>query len=795
MKIPLSLIQSYLEIQEPLSDLAEVLTLLGIEVDGIQNATPRFSGVVVGKVLSATPHPEADRLRVAQVSDGNREWQVVCAAANCRAGLLTAFAKTGALLFDEEGKERRIGEAKLRGVESFGMLCSASELGLPGENEGILELPSDFFPGEDLSERLWDPVLELSLTPNLGHCMSALGIARELSASLQRPLREAKTGLKENSPVRIEKNFQAKILAPTLCQRYACRLIENVKIGPSPFWLQQTLLASGMRPINNAVDATNYILLKTGQPLHAFDAEEIKGHTLKIQTLNDSVPFQGLDGVEYTVPPDTLLICDEERPLALAGILGGVKSAVSEKTQSILLEAASFDPISVRKAAKCLGIRTDSSQRFEKGTDPQSLLEILDEAAQLIAEICGGSTASGHLDIEGRPLASRTILLRPARANALIGVNLSLGEIQELMRRIGCKVHAKQDLLHVEPPAYRNDLQEEIDLVEEVARLYGYNNIERKKPLATISDLPHDPLFVFEREIRRRMSSMGLQELLNCDLISPALAALSPELLYPTSSLIQVLHAKSEEYSILRPSLLPGMLETVRTNLDQKNSSLSAFEVGRIYLKEEHSFSEIPMLGIAVYGKERPHHWEKKPEEVDFYDLKGIVEALMESLGIPAEIVASRHASFHPGRQANLCLKEQLIGSMGEIHPAVLEKLDIKQRVLFAEINLSHLMHLRKTHHRMTPLPQYPATERDWTITLPKGMLCKQLFDAIHSFHSPLLEKAELIDLYLFEEEAKRNATLRFTYRDLLKTISFEEAEAAHAKLMAHVIGMLAIAQ
>lgn len=783
MKIPLSLIRSYLPLEESPDRLAETLTLLGIEVDAIENRTPHFSGVVAAEVRSTSPHYQADKLRIARVFDGEKEWQVVCGAPNCRAGIVTAFAKPQALLYDEEGHERRITETKIRGVDSHGMLCSPFELGLPGSHEGIMELPEDFLPGEDLSRKLWDPVFELSLTPNLGHCMSALGIARELSAALHKPLLDSKSCLQEsdrNNP------FQAAILAPDLCPRYSCRFIENVHIGPSPFWLQQTLLASGLRPINNAVDATNYILLKTGQPLHAFDASKIAQKKLLVQTLDHPIALKGLDSVQYEVPANTLLICDPEKPLALAGVLGGVSSAVTESTRSIVLEAACFDPIAVRKTAKSLDLRTDSSQRFEKGTDPKTLLNVLDEAAKLIADICGGTVAKGAADVTRKNSKPRILSLRPERTNDLLGLCLSASEMQEILRRLGCKTHLKGEKISVEVPSYRNDLLEEIDLVEEVARLYGYNHIQRKAPMCTVSDLPHDPLFLFERSIRKRMISFGLQELLNCDLISPSLAKLSPEQLYPTSTLIRVLHAKSEEYSYLRPSLLPGILETVRTNLDQKNSSLSAFEVGRIYLKQEESFKEIPVLGIALYGKNRPHHWDIKPRERDFYDLKGLVESLLNSLKIDASFIQSKHINFHSGRQANLVSGDLLIGSLGEIHPTTLANLNIKESVLFAEINLSHLMHLRKEKlHRMQPLEQYPATERDWTISLAKDFPYEKLNSAVGSFKSPLLEQFELIDLYQTDE--KRNATLRFTYRDSLKTISYEEAEAVHAKLMAHV--------
>ncbi|MBF8264106.1 MAG: pheT [Parachlamydiales bacterium] len=789
MKIPLSLIRSYIHLDEPLTAIAETLTLLGIEVDTIENETPRFSKVIAAEVRTTKSHPNADSLTLAQVFDGAKEWSVVCGAKNCRAGLKVAFAPVGAALIDEHKKERRITEATIRGAVSQGMLCSAAELGIPGDANGLLELPSDIPNGQDLTSLLWDPVFEISLTPNLGHCMSALGIARELSAALQRPFHLPKLSVKESETLLVDK-LKVAVQDPQHCLRYMGRLIENIQIGPSPFWLQQTLLACGLRPINNVVDITNYILIKTGQPLHAFDYDKIEGRQISVQVSDSAQSFIGLDDIQREIPPGALLICDARKTLALAGIMGGASSAVSETTRSVVIEAAVFQPMTIRKTARQIKLSTDSSQRFEKGVDGQGVSQAINEASHWIIQIGHGHLAKGVIDIKGKAPSLCEINLRPQRINQILGTQLSMSEVEDCLQRIGCKTHSKDDkALRVSIPSFRNDISTEIDLVEEVARIYGYNNIEKKTPLCTTSHIPIDPQFSFEREVRRRMVGQGLQELITCNLIGPKLLNLLP----PSDPLV-VMHSKSEDYSILRPSLLPSLLEVVQTNLDQKNASLSAFEIGRIHLKQNNAPIEIPMLGIVMVGKTRPHHWDRKPSDIDYYDLKGTLETILAALIVSnASFHSSSHPSFHPNRQADLHTGGLWIGTLGEVHPQVLEKLGIKERVYFAELNLAHLLNLRTVHLRCHPLPKYPGTERDWTLPLPQDMLCQTLFEMIRSFQSPLLEKAELIDLYVFNEatEVKRNATFRFTYRDPLKTVSFEEAEAVHDKLMAHVLKLI----
>ncbi len=784
MRLPLSLLKSFINIDLPVEKIEEILILLGIEVDAVYARSAPFSGVVVAEVKSAKKHPSADKLQVAEIFDGKETFQVVCGATNCRTGMKTAFAKVGAHLLDQ-GKLRTIEKASLRGIESWGMLCTADELSLYEDASGILDLPAEFPLGADCLQLLWDPTFEISLTPNLGHCMSALGIARELSAALQRPLYKKERKIREKAEQRIK--VEAHIQDESLCPRYTARVVENVKVGPSPFWLQRELLAAGQRPINNIVDITNYILLKYGQPMHAFDLDKIEGAVIKVEKATHATPFAALNGSILEIPPGALLICDAKQPIAIAGVIGGANSALSETTRNILLEAASFDPISVRVTSKKIGVRTDSSLRFEKGIDPSMILEFLDEAVEIIASISGGQIPDGVIDIRKKTFVPRQILCRPARVNQVLGTKLSSSEIEEIFSRLNFGWKPENKDLLIEVPLYRNDIAEEIDLIEEIARIYGYNHIEKPLPRISTAQIPHDPDYLFETELRKRLSALGLTEFLTCDLISPHLAQIAQELSHSKSILLQTLHSKSEEYSVLRPSLLPGLLQVVRSNLDQKNQQFAAFEIGRIHFQQNGKIIEFPMIAILLTGKEYPVHWDRKPVDADFYDLKGLVENLLQSLHISSYgFSESRHPTFHPGRQANLMTSDLCIGSIGELHPQLLAKLDIKQKVYYAELNAAHLQSLQGPQAKMKPLAQFPSSERDWTVPLKPKETISTLLHAIRTAASPLLEKFEVIDLYRGEE--KTNATLRFTYRDKLKTLSFEEVESEHAKLVEKVL-------
>jgi phenylalanyl-tRNA synthetase beta chain len=791
MRIPLSWLKKYLNVDITAEKVSEVLTLAGLEVEGIDRPKFDFEGVVVGKVVRAEKHPNADKLRVATVSDGVEEFQVVCGAANCREGLLTAFAKIGASLKDPDGKIWKIKKSKLRDVESFGMLCAASELGLPGDSEGILELGADVRVGTDLRELYGDAVLEISLTPNLGHCMSVIGIARELAAQLNVPLVHARGKVVEDATHHTQDLIQVDVQDKEKCLRYSCRVVRNVKVGPSPQWLKSYLEACGMRSINNVVDVGNFVMMEMGQPLHMFDYGHIADKKLIITTHAPEKTFVGLNDLNIDVPEGALVIADAKHTLALAGVMGGKESGVTEATHNIVIESAYFSPQALRKASKRAGVRTDSSQRFEKGIDPNGVVEALNRAAELIHEVAGGTVCAGVIDLHAHAFPRKQISCRASRVNELLGTQLSLNEITALLKRLDITVKQENDdLISTEVPTYRHDLQQEIDLVEEVARTYGYNNLPKTTPRYTTSNIPDSEIYLIENQARTGLIGEGLQEWITCDLIGPALAELTTEASMPSKALISVLHPSSVDQSILRTSLLPCFLQVVKNNQAHQNYNLSAFEVGRIHFKDQEKLIEQSVAGILLAGKRSPYHWDPKPRTVDFFDLKGIVENVLQGFQIEKLSFEISHLhNFHPGRQARIKMGNTVLGVIGEVHPAHLQKLEIDGAVLFAEINLHDVMALRKKTVQVTPLPAYPGSERDWTLTMDDATPVGNVIELIQRFKSPLLEKVSLLDLYKSEQIGKdrKNATFRFVYRDLQKTVSQETVEQEHAKLVQHV--------
>lgn len=781
MKVPLSLLKEYLNFTQTPEELAKVLTEAGIEVEGIETTPLKFSGVVVGEVLETARHPSADRLCVAKVSDGKEVFQVVCGASNCRAGLKTAFAKIGAALTDEEGKSFKIKKGKLRDVESFGMLCGADELGL-GMGEGIMELTEKFVVGTDLAGYYGDVILEVSLTPNLGHCMSMLGIARELSAQLGIPIKKPKFAVVEEGDA-IEKHLSAALIDQRQCLRYACRGVWGIKVAPSPEWLKKKVEACGIRSVNNVVDVGNLVMCELGQPLHMFDADKISGKKIIIRSQTEFKEMVTLDEVNRPIPEEPLLICDADKPLAFAGVMGGKSSAVNEHTVNVAIEAAVFIPQSIRRTCRWLGLKTDSSQRFEKGIDPNAVIEALSYAAYLLHKVAGGKVLRGAIDHKTHGFDEKKIACRPERVNKLLGTALSAGEIGSLLNRLDMKiVQETGHELIVSVPTYRNDIAIEEDLIEEVARVYGYNNLPKPSPLVTNSTIPHAPIYLMEKQVRQRLIGEGLQEMVNCDLISPAQAEMVAK-----EAAVSVLHAASADQSVLRTSLLPGLLQAVKYNIDHGTQNIAGFEVGRVHFKEsEERYVEPTAAGIILSGKRAPYHWDPKPEECDFFDLKGIVENLLDALKIEgAQFEPSHLHSLHPGRQARIKIGDRVIGVIGEVHPELAAKIDIPQRAFFAELELQELMALVPKQTKVEEVPQFPGSERDWTVTLNEHLPIEEILRSLRSVPSRLLESVTLLDLYKSEQigKDKKNATFRFYYRDKEKTIAYETVEQEHTRI------------
>lgn len=782
MKQTLSLIKKFVDVDISPQEIANILTLSGMEVESIENETPSFEGVVSAEMKEVEKHPSADKLSIAKVYDGENDYTIVCGASNCRKGIKVALARIGSQLTDEDKKKWKIKKTKLRGVESEGMLCAAEELCLTEKSEGILELENDIEIGKDLSF-LSDPIFDISLTPNLGHCLSTLGISRELCALLNKEIHIPTFELKESDKP-ASKEIEIS-LNTEKCQRYACRIIEDVKIVESPFWLKKDLESCGYRPINAVVDVINYAMILFGQPMHAFDYDKISGKTISVQKTKKNVSLLTLDGEIREIPIDSLIISDKDSPIAIAGIMGGQSSAISDNTNKILIESAYFDPITIRRTSKNLNLRSESSIRFEKGTDPNMVLYVLDFATNLINSICGGNILNGYVDKKSDSFSPKKISIRLKKLNNIIGKEFSINEVESIFKRLGfsSKEQETQALL-VTVPFYRHDIEQEIDLIEEVIRIYGYNNIEKKQSFFNFSDMPFAPLYELESKLRNYALQEGMQEFVTCDLISPEMIETLSKAY--KKDVIEVIHAKSKEQSVLRPTLLCNFLEIIKFNNDHKNFDIAAFEIGRVHFKENDKFLEQPVISLVMSGKNHSQHWQDKPKNIDFYDLKGSIENIFSQFKInKVEFNNSQYEDFHPYIQANISIENTNVGVIAEVHPQLLSKYSIKEKVYFAEINTSVLIEKIKDKIKINDICPYPSTERDLTLTIPKDLKATEILKYINNVKSKLLEKVNIIDLYKDENINidTQNITLRFTYTDTSKTISFEQAEKEHERI------------
>lgn len=794
MKAPISWLKKFINLTRTPAEIAEILTLAGLEVEKIERDQFFFEGVIIGKITSVKPHPETDKLKIASVYDGSKSVQVVCGDLTIEEEDVVAFAKVGAKLTLRDGHTLEIKKAKLRGQESYGMLCSAAELGLSDDHDQILRLQKSAPLGQDIKNFLHDPTFDICLTPNLGYCRSMFGIARELGAHLNELVTFPSVQLKEDQDNPAHNEIQVTNEEHTGCLQYECRVIRGVQIDESPDWIKDWLEKTGHSIINNVVDVTNLIMEETGQPLHAFDGDKLPSRHIVIRNGQAGETIVTLDGEKRPVDEEMLLICDGEMPIAIAGIMGSLESGINEHTNTVILEAAQFHPSRIRKTSRKLGLRSDASARFENQIDPAGLRYALDRAAALIQEVAGGHVLKGSVSQSPHPYKPRFITARLSKINSLLGTKLSLNEVETYLQRLGMiSTNDKEDLFQIKIPSFRTDLHEEIDIVEEIARLYGFNHIERKRPRHINSPVSHHPLFHLEREVRARLVSKGLQEFLTCNLISPEYADLELENGLFKSEYIRVIHAKSVEQSILRPSLLPGLLASVKHNQNNHNFNITAFEIGRVHFHEEKFYDEKCALGIILTGLNAPLHWEHKERPLDFYDIKGIVEDLADLLMLPSVSFTPSHLStFHPGRQAAMSIGEERIGVLGEVHPKTTDYFEIKGRVLFCEIDLLLVEKLRHKRAKFSPLPQYPGSTRDLTLGVKKERSLENLFRTLRELREPLLKDVALIDIYEGDKAAtgEKNVTFRLSYRSDEKTVDVTEVEKAHQKVVKKLQGV-----
>lgn len=793
MLVSLRWLKDYVDIDLPVEELADKLTMAGLEVDSIKEIKPEFTGVVVGKIISLAKHPDADKLSLCEVSTGKQVLPIVCGAPNTAIGQKIPLAEVGAVL----PGGFKVKSSKIRGVQSEGMLCSEEELGIGGDNTGIMVLPEDFEIGEDLasSEAFRDYVLDVGVTPNRADCLSVLGIAREVAALTGKKLRYPEITFKETEED-INQITSVEIIDPEACPRYTARIIRNVKIKPSPLWMRQRLEASGLRAINNAVDVTNFVMLELGQPLHAFDFRYLEEGRIVVRTSGEGEEFVSLDGKSRTLSAKTLMICDGKKPVAVAGIMGGLNSEVVDDTETVLLESAYFDPSSIRRSSKQLGMSTDAAFRFERGIDPEGVVRASNRAAQLLAETAEGRIAKNCIDQYPRKILSpANILLRHSRIKEILGISVDLFEVKKILQELEMQVRdGRKGELYVTPPTFRTDIYREIDLIEEVARIHGYGNIPETQPYISEKPESRDLRKLVEEKARTIFLGNGYTEVINFNFTSPQSAEvlnLPPE--SEGKRFVKIINPLTEDQSVMRTSLIYGLLLTMKRNVFSGSEDLKMFEQGKVFLSREAD--ELPLeksrLAALISGSRYSDFW-RVADNSDFYDIKGILEGILENLKI-ADVRFRSSADIpylHPGRAAEVVIKGQVAGVIGDLHPYVLEKMDLKKKAAVFEIDADLIGSAFSEEIQYWEIPRYPAVTRDVAFILKNEIEAEKVIALADVQHQDLLDKIEVFDIYTGKNipEGFKSLALRFTYRSAEKTLTDDEVNKVHGAVVKAIV-------
>jgi len=783
MKVPLRWLREYLDVSLPPAELAEKLTMAGMEVKGWQAIGGSWENIVIGQIAAINPHPNADRLTLPTVDLGTEQQTVVCGAPNLKLGDKVVFARVGARLIDgHTGEAFRLKAAKIRGVASSGMVCSEKELGISESHEGILVLPADAPVGTPLADYLGDVIFDLDITPNRPDCLSVIGVAREVAALTGKKINLTEASYEEASPP-IEKQVSIEIKAPDLCPRYSASLITGIKIADSPPWMQERLIACGMRPINNIVDVTNYVMLEYGEPLHAFDYNQLRGKKIIVRRAGEGEIMVTLDGVKRTLSSQTLVIADEERAVAIAGVMGGADSEVMDETTAILLEAANFNPASIYNTGNTLGLPSEARLRFERGISPGLTIPALKQATQLIARLSGGKAAKGIIDVyPGKP-ERKPILLSIERVNAFLGVEFTPEQIEKALTSLGFEVKPSGPDFRVTAPYWRSDISLVEDLIEEIARIIGYERI----PITMLSEpLPRqnpDPIINLKREVRRSLTGYGFQEVINYSLTS--LELINKLLLKPLEP-VRLANPMTADQEYLRPSLRPNLLPALAANRRHEAGSIRLFELGRVYRPRAKDLPSEPEIvcGLLSGPKSEPS-WRGGEEAVDFFETKGVVEGLLSQLGIEANFEAGDDDSLHPSRQAAVVIGGKRVGIFGELHPKVTEAFELSGAVYLIEINLTALLPFTLGHRLYQPIPRFPAVVRDIALIVDAGVNNSQVRDIITGFS--LVSQVALFDLYTGEQlpKGKKSLAYRITFQSPSQTLTDDEVNKVLEKILA----------
>lgn len=788
MRVSLQWLSEYVDLVVDAWELSELLTASGTAVEGVEKVGGEWPGVVVGKVLETRPHPSADRLTLCRVDVGGEVRDIVCGAPNVAPGIFSPVALPGTRLPDGTV----IREASIRGVASQGMLLSERELGISEDAQGIMVLEKGAREGMELEQALAaaDIVLILEITPNRPDCLCMLGVAREVAALTGRKLRRPAFSLmEEGEPAETE--VRVEILDGDLCSRYVARLIDGVRIGPSPWWMRKRLRYAGVRPINNIVDVTNYVMLELGQPLHAFDYHLLKEGHIIVRRARPADTLTTLDGVERVLTPNDLLICDPSGPVALAGVMGGENTEVSGRTVKVLLESAHFDPASIMRTSRMHEIASEASYRFERGVDPAGCRFAADRAAFLMRELAGGAVRPGAVDAVARKTEPLRLRLRVGRAGRLIGVPLAPEKALDILGSLELQaVQAKEDEIEVEVPTFRPDLEREIDLVEEIARLYGYDRIPSTLP-RTASNVGH---LTFEQRSRREIAGIlvgaGMHEAITVSFIPDWwLDLLDRDRKYLPDKILRLRNPLSEEASIMRPSLLPGLLEALRFNLNRRVVDVHLFELGRVFLPQEGEKlpGEPLRLACALTGRWIPKQWDRQPEEADFFTLKGIWELLAGALHIKGWSLRRAEFPFlHPSRSCALLCNGEAAGCLGMLHPRVAQYLDIPSQTAVMEIDVEPLLRAVNPVPEYREIPRFPAVQLDLAVVVREEVDAGDVEAVIREAGGELLREVRLFDLYRGEQlqPGEKSLAYNLAFYALDRTLRDEEAQVVWRKIV-----------
>lgn len=797
MKISFNWIKNYVDINVSPEELATKLTLVGLEVENIEYLGDKYKNFVIGKVTQVNKHPNADKLTVCDVSIGKEEIKVVCGAPNVASEQKVVVGLPGAVVprnqHDPDGNSFTLSKTSIRGFVSNGMICSEYELGLGDDKDGILVLPESIKHGIALADYLGlnDVVFEVGVTPNRPDCLSHIGIAREIASVLNKKLKVPKITLKESKDS-ISKYAKVIIRDKENCPRYSARVIMGIKVSNSPEWLQKYLSAVGIRPINNIVDITNFVLMETGHPLHAFDYDKLAGHSIIVRSALDGEHFITLDSKGRELKNGMLLICDAEKPIALAGVMGGLNSEIADSTVNLLIESAYFNPQSIRRTSKLLGLSSNASQRFERGADPNITGYALDRAAQLISEISGGKLLKQQIDVYPKKIKSFNIGVNLTTVNNLLGTSLTSSKVVKLLSNIDLKAtthkkkKAKSEVINIEVPTFRPDIEREIDVIEEVARLFGYDNIETKNKsliqFSTESQKVEIKDTISDFLVGKGFSEITTNSLQKMEFVS---SLWLPEG-RTVADVVRIQNPISRDMAAMRTSLIPSMLEVIRHNIYQQQKNLNLFEFGKIYFKNGlinnedfvPGYFEKEILIISKTGLSEHPHWTRKDQNSDIFDIKGIVKDIFSKILLDKyKFIPYPISKALLDEALNIEIGDIVLGCIGKVHKEILKSFDIEQDVIIAELDTMELNKLISNKKKYQPLPVFPMIIRDLAFMVDRNVPVNELADAIKSVGGELLKAVELFDQYSGDQVEKIKKSCAFTLQFLSEERTLTENE------------------